>query len=304
MQIESPREPHPDPEVEALLHFEPVIRKCVRHDGWLHERQIEFIVTLTVLGHAEQAAIAVGGTMSGAYKLRTADGGEGFARSWDSALALHLRRNPRPEPKGRPSRGELQSGVGRKAWPGPPAAPPEPVDPEQEARDAEEFWETMLGLYRSKLTMERQCRLEGRIVEADYYVRQASWLEVVLDLGGRALKALKALEGGEYGLFKIAATPLSEYLGEVRRGIWLERGEADRPPPSPFLRRDRHRAIDPPLDYCPERDGDHREWLRRQEEGARVAAEAQRAWEEKARADAEAWAKRLEGEDGGDPQGP
>jgi hypothetical protein len=97
-----PRQPHPDPEVEALLHFEPVVRRCVRHDGWLADRQREFIIALTVLGHAEQAAHAAGGTMSGAYKLRSAAGGEGFAAAWDSALALHLRRNPRPEPEGPP----------------------------------------------------------------------------------------------------------------------------------------------------------------------------------------------------------
>src|SRR4051812_46024456 len=113
---EPPRKPHPDPEVEALLHFEPVERRCVRHDGWLPDRQREFIVALTVLGHAEQAAIAVGGRMSGVYKLRGAEGGEGFAAAWDSALALHLRRSPRPEPKGRPPRGELQSGIGRQPW--------------------------------------------------------------------------------------------------------------------------------------------------------------------------------------------
>jgi len=142
MENESPRRPHPDPEVEALLHFEPVVRKCVRHDGWLHERQIGFIVALTVLGHAEQAAIAVGGTMSGAYKLRTANGGEGFARSWDSALALHLRRNPRPEPKGRPSRGEIESGTGRKPWPRAPATPPEGwVDPKVHYLSPKEFGE-------------------------------------------------------------------------------------------------------------------------------------------------------------------
>src|SRR5688500_7269754 len=137
--MDEPREPHPDPEVEALLQFEPVVRKCVRHDGWLPERQREFIVALTILGHAEQAAIAVGGTMSGAYKLRTADGGEGFAKAWDSALALHHRRHPRPEPKGRPSRGELQSGAGRKPWPANAAAVHDVSDPEDEKRAKDEI---------------------------------------------------------------------------------------------------------------------------------------------------------------------
>lgn len=304
MTDESPRKPNPDPEVEALLHFEPVVRKCVRHDGWLHERQREFIIALTVLGSAEQAAIAVGGTMSGAYKLRTADGGEGFAAAWDSALALHHRRHPRPERKGRPSRGEIESGTGRKPWPAARGARfEEPADPEQEARDAEAAWEQLLKLYRSKLVAERKYRLEGRIVAADYTVRQLAWMEIVFDLGGRAMKLLKALECGDHPLFKIAATPISEYLGQVRRGIWLEKGEADRPPPSPLGPRDGRCAIDPPSEYRPERDGDHREWESRREEQRALAAEAQRAWEEKARAEAEDWRKREAAKGGGDTAG-
>jgi hypothetical protein len=114
-QSDSPR--HSDPEVEALLAFTPVERRCVRLDGWLPDKQRDFVRALTVLGNAEQAAIAVDGRMSGAYKLRTAAGGEEFAAAWDNALALHHRRYPRPEPKGRPSRGEIASGTGRTPWP-------------------------------------------------------------------------------------------------------------------------------------------------------------------------------------------
>lgn len=300
MEDEPQRKPHPDPEVEALLHFEPVVRKCVRHDGWLADRQREFIVALTILGHAGQAAIAVGGTMSGAYKLRSADGGEGFAAAWDSALALHLRRNPRPEPRGRPSRGELQSGTGRQAWParGAAAAAAEPVDPEQEAREADAFWEQMLQLYRSRLAMERQARIEGRIVEADFYVRKLCWMEVVFDLGGRAMQILQTLERDGHTVFDIVATPMSEWLAEVRRALWLEKGEADRPPPRPPGPRGPSCETDPSNGHNPARDGDYREWLRRREEEEALAAEVQRAWEEKAAKDSEAWRKRLEDDDG------
>lgn len=300
---ESPsRPPHPDPEVEALLGFEPVVRKCVRHDGWLPDRQREFIIALTVLGHAGQAAIAVGGTMSGAYKLRTAAGGEGFAASWDSALALHHRRHPRPEPKGRPSRGEIQSGTGRGRWPAQASAVPEPVDPEDEWRAREEVLLEMLGLYENKLKEERRFRLEGRIVEADFTVRQLSWLEVVLDLGGKARQVLELLQRGDRSPFAIVSTPISELLGMVRRRIWLEKGEADRPPPPPLGRHDARASYGAPLYYDPEKDGDFREWDRRRKENERLAAEAQRAWEEKARAEAEEWRKRVEG-DGGAGEG-
>jgi hypothetical protein len=297
MEEEPPREPHPDPEVEALLHFEPVVRKCVRHDGWLHERQIEFIVALTVLGHAGQAAIAVGGTMSGAYKLRTAAGGEGFAAAWDSALALHHSRHPRPEPRGRPSRGEIESGVGRKPWPAP--APPTPRDPEEEEREKEEMFDEILVKYLMKLQAEREARLAGCIVEADYYVRQLSWLEVVLDLGGRGPDLLKRLRSGDLHPGEVVATPVSLVLERIRRGYWAMMGEPERPPsPELGIIIDDEFATGPPLEG--QRGDPHlsdAEWRRRREEREALAAEAQRLWEEKARAEAEAWAKRsAEGE--------
>lgn len=306
-ETDSPAHP-PDPEVEALLDFPPVVRKCVRHDGWSPYKQREFIRALVVLGSAGQAAIAVEGTMSGAYKLRSAEGGERFAAAWDSALALHLRRYPRPEPRGRPSRGEIRSGIGRQPWPaGRAAAPaPEPVDPEEQERAAERFWVDMLGRYTGKLREERSLRLEGRIVEADYTVRQLTWLELVFDIGGQAMRILRLLRGDEGELLKVAATPMAELLGEIRRDTWAEKGEADRPPPSPFGPHDSRSARDEKLYFTVGRDGNYHDWCRRQDEQARYNAEAQRVWEERAKASAEAWAKRearLVSDDGEEPEG-
>lgn len=301
-----PRKPHPDPEVEALLDFEPVVRKCVRHDGWLAERQREFIVALTVLGHAEQAAIAVGGTMSGAYKLRSANGGEGFARAWDSALALHLRRYPRPEPKGRPSRGEIQSGVGRTPWPGPPATPPEGwVDPAKYYLTPKEFAEGILKRYWLKVGQERKARLEGRIVEADFYVRQLTWLEIALDLGGNAVDLLKQLRRGGRDIKDIVATPMSALLELVRRHRWREKGEPERPPSAPLGEHDGEIATGerPHWLYQWEKDGPDKDWKRREDRKATLHAEAQRAWEERAKADSEAWAKREAARDGREAEG-
>lgn len=300
--MDSPPKPHPDPEVEALLHFEPVVRKCVRHDGWLPGRQIEFIVAVTELGHAEQAAIAVGGTMSGAYKLRTASGGEGFARSWDSALALHLRRNPRPEPKGRPSRGEIESGVGRKPWPA--ALPPPPPDPEADERELEAMFDRLLEDYLLKLGAEREARLAGRIVEADFNVRQLSWFEVVISLGGRAHELLLRLRDGEIHPGRIVATPASLLLADARRALWAQMGEPERPPEPELGRHDDEIATGPPLE-CQHTDPhlSFSEWHRRQDRSQALAAEAQRAWEEKARAEAAAWRKRLDEEGGAAGEG-
>ena len=158
----------------------------------------------------------------------------------------------------------------------------------------------MINLYRNKLQAERSARLDGRIVEADHCVRQLSWLEVVLDLGGHAIKALEALRCGDRTLWEVTATPVSEMLGRIRRETWLEKGEVDRPPPPPPGPRDSFCMTRPPNGYRVERDGDYHEWLRRQETNQRLAAEAQREWEEKAQAEAEAWKKRLEEEGGGE----
>jgi hypothetical protein len=300
--------PPPDPEVEALLDFPPVVRKCVRQNGWTAERQREFIRALVVLGSAEQAAIAVEGTMSGVYKLRTAAGGKPFAASWDSALALHFRRNPKPEPKGRPSRGEIESGVGRKPWPRP--APP-PPDPEAE-RDMDAEWEAfsegMLVTYLTKLAAEREARLDGRIIEADFIVRQLTWLEVALDLTGvapRAAEFLKGLKRGDLEAREISATPMSALLARLRRIYWKRCGEPERPSPAPLGRHDDEAATGEPLEcqHSPDRDGpigggsERAEHLRRN-------AEAQRAWEERAREDSEAWASREAGRSAKEPEDP
>jgi hypothetical protein len=293
---DSHREPHPDPEVEALLHFAPVMRKCVRHDGWLPERQRQFIVALTMLGHVEQAAIALGGTLSGVYKLRTAAGGEGFAAAWDGALALHLSRHPRLEPKGRPSRGEILSGTGRKPWPANDtgSSSPEFESPEEELRAHEELFEELLIKYWRKVAAERQARLEGRIVAADFYVRQLTYIEIVMELGGHAHTLLKDLERGGRNHLDIVATPMSLILDQARRLMWQDGGEPERPASPPLGEHDDQTAAGEPSEHLfrRDRDGDYKQWCERQAERMALAAEAQRLWEEKARAEAEAWARR------------
>lgn len=298
-QSDSPG-PEPDPEIEALLDFPPVVRKCLRHDGWTPAKQREFIRALVVLGHAEQAAIAVDGTMSGAYKLRTAAGGGPFAAAWDSALVLHLRRNPRPEPKGRPSRGEIQSGVGRKPWPANDTGPcsPEFESPEAEKRAEDEIFEQIVRQYWLKVQAERKARREGRIVAADFYVRQLTYIEIVLEAGGHAHEVLKDVQLGGRWVGDLVATPMSLLLDYARRLVWKEGGEPERPPLPPLGRHDDRTAIGEPSDseYRAARDGDYQSWVSRQAERVAIAREAQRAWEEKARAEAEAWAKREAGE--------
>lgn len=288
-----PRDPDPDVQIEALLQFEPVARQTRRHDGWSPARQHGFIAALARLGDVDRAAHSVGRTASGAWKVRTSAEAEGFSDAWDAALDLFHARNP-----GLSRRGGRASPRWGAPPPPRPEAPPEGwVDPAEHYLTPQEFVDGILKRYWLKLGQERQARLEGRIVEADFYVRQLTWLEVALDLGGNADDLLKSLKRGGQDVMRIVATPMSTLLEKLRRAYWQEKGEVDRPPSSPLGRQGEGAAIGeaPPWEYRRERDGDEKEWRRREDEKAALRAEAQQAWEEKARADAEAWSAREQG---------
>lgn len=285
----APRDPHPDPAIEALLHFEPVPRRTRRRDGWPAEVQRDFIVGLAQCGSPDKAAQALGRTMSGAWKVSTAAGGEGFRQAWDKAVDLYLERNPRV-----PLTGRWRVSDGKAAPPSPGEAEPEHpalagLDAEERERVKLETFQRIVHKYALKLRHERDARLAGRIAEADFYVRQLTVMEIALDLGHQAFDLVKSLRRGELGLLDISATPMSLYLDGIRRTIWAEAGEPERPPLSPLGEHDAEAATGDPSTYWPPRDGNRKDWERRREENRIAAAEAQHAWEEKARADAEAW---------------
>jgi hypothetical protein len=276
-----------------------VVRKCRRHDGWTPASQRRYVVGLAETGNVDQAAHRVKRTASGAWKVRTSDKAEDFAAAWDGALALHHRRNPRPLPKGRPSRGEILAGSGR-AWPA-RVAPPRPapeLDPAEERKAWLEWVHQILRRYWLKLGCERKARLAGRIAEADYYARQLTHIEVIIDIGGRSLDLLNELQGGRYALRDIVATPMSLLLDGIRRTFWREGGEPERPPLPPLGEHDGEVALGERKYFHSDRDGDYQAWVLARKAQAGVDAEAQRLWEEKAAKEAEAWRKRLEGEEG------
>ena len=225
--------------------------------------------------------------MSGADKVRTSAGAEGFAAAWDKALALHHRRNPRPPPKGRPSRGEILAGSGR-AWPARAAPPPpEPVDPEAEERAKLELFDEILERYRRKLAAERKARLAGRIVEADFYVRQLTVLELALDGAGDVKALIALLSSGDPGrALDIVATPMSLLLDKHRRDLAGARKAsptASRCPISAGTTTHAAYGERGYSHYSGAEDGDYKDWQRRRDALAAERAEAQRLWEEKAR---------------------
>jgi hypothetical protein len=146
----------------------------------------------------------------------------------------------------------------------------------------------IVGKYMIKVREERKARLAGEIVTADFYLRQLTYIEVVLDLmstGG--FQALMDFREGDRHLVHIAETPFSKLLGEARREKWAEFGEPPRPehPPRRYL-VDHGRFSTEPLEST--RGGQklsHNEQQQIFEERHRQDAAEQLRWEEAARQD-------------------
>lgn len=68
------------------FEWRPVPRRP-RRDGWTHEVQQRFIEALARTGVVERACEAVNMSVTSAYNLRNAPGGERFAKAWHDVLA-------------------------------------------------------------------------------------------------------------------------------------------------------------------------------------------------------------------------
>jgi hypothetical protein len=82
-----------DPEIAALLEFEPVARKVKRPDGWTAELQRELIARIAATGTLQSAVWQMGKHATGAEALYKVPGADSFRAAWDAALALGRRRN-------------------------------------------------------------------------------------------------------------------------------------------------------------------------------------------------------------------
>lgn len=291
----------------ALLDFEPVPRKGGRVDGWDAERQRAFIAALAACGSKRRAAAAVGRAAFGVDQLLKARGNQGFVAAVNAALdyfagneAIRLAEGigavaeaaaaaPRAQPW-------AQAATRRAAA---SASAPLPLT-EREEDEADEqvlaLIEQLLRSYMMKLEAERRCRLEGRIAEADFYIRQVTVLEVSLEaMTGDPMRHLKAARFGEHDLLRVANTTMSTLLDAARRDHWRAAGEPERPQiPDRLLRHHDGYATEPlyPSDHRPDLAWDQRHAY----DEARYAedARAQVAWEEQARAQAALWRRRLE----------
>lgn len=81
-----------DPEILALLDFEPVPRNPNQPKAWTPDKQREFIAALAVRGTKAQACADVGKNRTGIDALYHDPEGASFRAAWDAALELHERR--------------------------------------------------------------------------------------------------------------------------------------------------------------------------------------------------------------------
>ena len=217
-----------------LLDFEPVPRKIRRVDGWTADRQRAFIAASPVTGSPRQAARAVGKAQWGVDRLRKAKGAEGFSAAWDRAMAMAAGERP-PPPRRRHRRGDRGGRGGawprrrRRRTPGRGGARP---------GRTRRFWsivEILFGKYLLQARgQERRARLEGRIAEADFYVRQITCLEVSLDMvSGDGMKIMREFRCGGHDLLHIAETEMSRLLDDCPPPALGAGGD----PPRPNIRR-------------------------------------------------------------------
>lgn len=97
LSLERPEVLESDPEIEALLEFEPVPRKVKRPDGWTPERQREFIHRLALCGSPPIAVGQMSKNISGIEAIYKEKGAESFRRAWDGALEVGQRRKAEQE---------------------------------------------------------------------------------------------------------------------------------------------------------------------------------------------------------------
>lgn len=235
----------------ALLDFDPVPRRTHRADGWDADVQRAYIAALALTGSDRAACRAVGRSAFGINQLLAHEESDGFRAARDEALAIAADERSRRLAEGLRTVAAEQAGwrpadppwskAATRACPEPgrrgrPLAQPEgpAVPPHIEEERTLAALEALFRHYMERLELERTARLAGKVVAADFYVRQISVFEIGLDLLSGperdAFKLIRDLSVEGHHLVTIAETTMSRLLDEARRAKWAELGEPDRPP--------------------------------------------------------------------------
>jgi hypothetical protein len=204
------------------LAFEPVKRNRERVNGWSPDRQRAFIAALVLTGSPKQAAEAVERNAAGVDKLKQAADGASFAAACDAAIALHRERE-------RFRLDQALTALARPAPPSPPLGGEGRGEGEvQTDKAADDLGFKILERYALQLAAERSARDEGRIAEADFYLRQLTFTELCMEVAG-LVHVLQDARIAEIDLVAVADTPLTRLLADIRRAVWRGAGEPERP---------------------------------------------------------------------------
>lgn len=223
-----------------LLEFEPVPRPNDRVDGWNEEQQRAFIAMLATTGSPHRAAKALGKAPKGAARLREAAGSASFNAAWDRALAIAAKNGSLKISKA------VTDAAAKSTQPLTGRARTYDYEPEPEEEMSEEdkrqLFEGLFYKWLGKVEQEREARLAGEVVAADFYLRQVTFFEVTFDLMCERLceepwALMSELRRDGHGPMEIAATPVSQMLDAKRRELWAKMGEPERPeyPPARYL---------------------------------------------------------------------
>ena len=216
----------------------------------------------------------------------------GEKRWYNDRLLMFILRHRNPEKYGAPA--ALPPGTRRPATVAREEAPaPCPVCArrkaeymalaEPDAKMPEEMrkvLDTLFTRYAAKVRSERQLRLEGQIVAADYTLRQLTHIELILANAGMsdAMIDFFTIDYGPHGREREFAHPMSAKLDAIRSKVWAECGEPERPPLPLYARSPGTATVCGP-------DWDERQ--RAQRDAERRMAAAQVEWEAAART--ESW---------------
>jgi len=257
-----------------LLEFTPVPRQGKRVDGWSAERQVAFIAALATTGSTRRAAKALDMSPHGIIKLRQAKGADSFNTAFDRAMAIAARNGSL----------KVAQGVADAAVRGGHEPDGEESDMDEESKLI--LLERILLKLLRKVEAERNARLAGEVVAADFYLRQVTFIEVAFDLmsegyGLNGWELLGELRRGGHHITEIAETPMSRTLDDQRRKLWAAMADPDRPeyPPEDYLVHGADHSREP-LEYM--RGGEESEREEQRAEYARrhaAEAEAQANWE-------------------------
>ena len=289
-----------------LLEFEPVAVRP-RANGWDPDAQRAFIALLATTGSKRSSALAIGRNVHGFEQLLKRPDGAGLKLAFERAMAIYQQNGAMKIATG------VADAAARNAQMTPPSrlrglAPPVPEEPTISEEQQLEALDSIARKFIAKVWQERKARLTGRIVEADFYLRQITFIEIALDLGASNLgrspfEFLGTCRRGDHGLLQIAETPFSRILDERRRQLWEDVGEPERPEHPPLRTLIDHGShstnVDtnaygalthPAAGYTQEQWAEigHEEQVQARKAEFEAEAAAQVEWEAKARAEFEA----------------